>query len=140
MRLITLTATAVALTAGAAIADQHMSGEGSEQFRARDLTGNNVYTTNTYVEDDWDLDAEVTDIETAYSNIGEIEDLVLDADGKLIGIVAEVGGFLDIGDKHVMLPVEDLQVVSSAGEPYYVTRLTEEQLEELEGVDQGWWQ
>jgi rRNA processing protein Gar1 len=117
-----------------------MSGEGSEQFRARDLTGNNVYTTNTYVEDDWDLDEEVTDIETAYSNIGEIEDLVLDADGKLIGIVAEVGGFLDIGDKHVMLPVEDLQVVSSAGEPYYVTRLTEEQLEELEGVDQGWWQ
>ena len=64
----------------------------------------------------------------------------MNRDGQMIGIVAEVGGFLDIGDKHVMLPVEDVRLVAiDDGEYAYVTRYSEEQLEALENIDEGWW-
>jgi hypothetical protein len=36
--------------------------------------------------------------------IGEVENVLLSADGKILSIIAEVGGFLDIGDTHVSVP------------------------------------
>ena len=63
---------------------------------------------------------------------------MLDQSGQMVGIVAEVGGFLDIGDKHVMIPVDDLRLTAVDDATYsYITRLTEEQLEELPSVDEG---
>ena len=131
------TVSAIALVAGAAGAQ--MMNDPTQHLRARDIISNPVYTTNTYVETDWDLDNVIEDIDTEYDQIGEIEDILLDENGEIVGIVAEVGGFLDLGDKHVMMHVDDLQVVNSGGEGYYVTRLTEEQLEERQGLDEGWW-
>ncbi|MBD3626375.1 MAG: PRC-barrel domain-containing protein, partial [Rhodobacteraceae bacterium] len=77
-----------------------------------------------------------------YSNdIGEIEDVVLSHDGQLKGIVAEVGGFLDIADKHVMLEVKDMKLVPVDDVEYaIVTRMTEEELEQLPEVDEGFWE
>ncbi len=65
---------------------------------------------------------------------------ILSRDGQLIGIVAEVGGFLDIADKHVMLQVQDVNLVAVDDETYaYVTRYSEEELEAMQGVDEGFW-
>jgi hypothetical protein len=137
MRFLTTVSTAALIAIGVGAAAQNMTSEAEQYHRARDIIGNPIYTTNEYVED-WDLDAEVDDI-TMYDEIGEIEDLLIDESGEVVGLVAEVGGFLDIGDKHVMIRVDDLEVVRSQGEPYYVTRMTEEMLEDREGLDQGWW-
>jgi len=58
----------------------------------------------------------------------------------VIGIVAEVGGFLDLGDKHVVLSVSDLSLVAVDDQTYaYVTRFNEEDLENLPDVDEGFW-
>ena len=58
----------------------------------------------------------------------------------MVGIVAEVGGFLDIGDKHVMISTPDVNLVAVDDQTYaYVTRLSEEELEALPGVDEGFW-
>ena len=77
-----------------------------------------------------------------YENIGEIEELVFDATGQLVGVVAEVGGFLGIGDHEVMLPLQDVRMVPVGGDGLaedrqfaYVTRMTEDQLEELPRFD-----
>jgi len=56
----------------------------------------------------------------------------------MIGVVGEVGGFLDIGDKHVLIPVDDVNLVAS-DDYALVTRLNEEDLEALESVDEGFW-
>jgi hypothetical protein len=42
--------------------------------------------------------------------IGEIEDLLVDDNGKIASVVVEVGGFLGIGEKHVLLPFQDLEL------------------------------
>jgi hypothetical protein len=36
--------------------------------------------------------------------IGEVENVLLSTDGKILSVVAEVGGFLDIADTHVSVP------------------------------------
>ena len=67
--------------------------------------------------------------------------MVLDQSGQLVGVVAEVAGFLDIGDKHVMLRVEDVDLVPVDDQSYsLITRYSGEQLEEMPGVDEGWWE
>ena len=137
MKMLTTVSAAALLAAGAGAAQQ--MDDPAQYLRARDIVNNPVYMTNTYVETDWEIDAEIAEIDTAYDQIGEIEDILLDENGEVAGIVAEIGGFLDLADKHVMLPVDDLRVVQSGGEPYYVTRMTEERLEEMDGLDEGWW-
>ena len=120
--------------------------EMADLIRTRDITGGPIYSTGDELYDEaaWtaadpSMDGyEPMGYDENYDNIGSIEDIVLDQSGQMVGIVAEVGGFLDIGDKHVMLPVEDVRLVAIDDAEYsYVTRLTEEQLEELPDVDEG---
>ena len=129
------------------LADGHVA-DMSDLIRTRDITGGPVYSIALdYDEATWNDAATVGDTysyeRVAYdrdtNQIGEIEDVILDRNGQMVGIVAEVGGFLDIGDKHVMVPIDDLRLVPVDDRSYsYVTRLTEEQLEELPSVDEAW--
>ena len=47
--------------------------------------------------------------------------------GRLAGVIAEVGGFLDIADKHVMLQVGDVDLVPVDDQSYaFITPFSEE--------------
>lgn len=109
-------------------------------IRSRDITGGAVYTMNQADDEGWDPELMYDEVNANWNQIGEIEDIVLNHDGQVVGIVAEVGGFLDLGDKHVMIEVNNLNLVAVDDVRYaYVTRYSEEQLEELEGVDEAFW-
>lgn len=157
MKLINATAIALLLTTGASFAESHVSNDDANMatdsmtsaeltgmqgdlIRSRDITGGAVYTMNEADDEGWDSEMTYNEIGADWNEIGEIEDLVLSKDGKIIGIVAEVGGFLDIGDKHVMIAVDDLSLVAVDDRTYtYVTRLSEEELEQMQGVDEAFW-
>jgi hypothetical protein len=161
MHHLTATATALVLAAnpvfaqdtmaprdGAAM-DAPMTGEmdWAQMIRTRDITGGPVYTTNeAWDEGSWTTDATGwgrsahDTVGADWNDIGEIEDIVLDRSGQLVGIVAEIGGFLDIGDRHVMLQVGYVQLVPVDDRSYsLVTRYSEEELEQFPEVDEGWW-
>jgi hypothetical protein len=109
-------------------------------IRTRDITGGNVYTTNEADDEGWDPEYMYDTVGADWNQIGEIEDIVLNQSGQVIGIVAEVGGFLDIGDKHVVIEVNDLNLVAVDDTTYaYVTRLNEEDLEAMQDVDEAFW-
>ena len=137
MKTVTLTAFAAIL---AATSVQAQSAMDENLIRSRDITGGNVYTTNAADDEGWDSATVYDSVDSGWNSIGEIEDLVLTQDGKIKGIVAEVGGFLDIADKHVVINVEDLNLVAVDDATYaFVTRLNEEDLEAMEEVDEGFW-
>ncbi|SIS94067.1 PRC-barrel domain-containing protein [Roseivivax lentus] len=112
----------------------------AQMIRTRDITGGPVYTVDgengvanfgaeTYetVGDGWD-------------RVGEIEDIILSKDGSLRGMILEIGGFLDIGDKHIFMPVENVQLVPVDDKTYSIAiGQSEEQLEEMEELDEGFW-
>lgn len=74
-------------------------------------------------------DLEDMDIYDAGGNeIAEVEEVLADASGQVVAITAEVGGFLGIGDKEVVLRLDQLQRQNDR----LVTNLTKDQLKALE--------
>lgn len=149
MKLVAVSAIATVLAAAPAVADDAMntaddtyaSTQKTNLIRTRDITGGAIYTYNEANDEGWDADAMYDRVDTDWNEIGEIEDIVLSSDGKMIGIVAEVGGFLDVADKHVMVKVDDINLVASSDNDYaFVTRLNEEDLEAMNGIDEGYWE
>ena len=41
--------------------------------------------------------------------IGEVKNLLLNTEGKIVALIAEVGGFLDIADTHVTIPWREIE-------------------------------
>ena len=109
-------------------------------IRTRDITGGDVYAMASSSADAWSFDMIHTEVGADWNDIGEIEDIILDRSGRMIGIVAEIGGFLDIADKHVVIPVTDVNLVAVDDRSYaIVTKFSEEQLEQMKSVDEGFW-
>ena len=150
MKFLTASAMALTVAAGGAMAQDgtmksaaensnSMTGMQDELIRTRDITGGAVYTWNEANDEGWS-DVEYADIGADWNEIGEIEDVVLSQDGQMQGVVAEVGGFLGIADKHVMIAVDDIRLVPVDNrEIVLLTRMNEEQMEELPSVDEGFW-
>jgi hypothetical protein len=61
--------------------------------------------------------------------VGEITDLVMDQEQKLVGVVLSVGGFLGIGEKWVAIPVEEIEFPTADQPARLLTAVTKEQLE-----------
>ena len=157
MKRILACTTALALSASPLLAESHMnatqsgtdtaattSGDSMESMnyadliRTRDITGGAIYTTNP-ADDEWSMDTQYSEVDPGWNEIGEIEDIVLDKSGQMIGIVAEVGGFLDIADKHVLVQLDRVRLVPVDDRSYaIVTNLSEEELESPESVAEGW--
>jgi len=150
MKMLTASTLALTLAGTAAFAEAHMTDYSKvdsvqmnemkgDLIRSRDITGGEIYTVNE-ASDEWSPNTAYDGIGEGWNEIGEIEDIVLSKDGQMVGIVAEVGGFLDIGDKHVMISTPDVNLVAVDDQTYaYVTRLNEEELEALPSVDEGFW-
>lgn len=65
-------------------------------------------------------------------SIGEVADIELGADGKATGLIADIGGFLGLGEHRVKLSMEQVSVFSNAdGDMVAVSDLTEEQLKAM---------
>jgi hypothetical protein len=61
---------------------------------------------NLSVEDLEDADL----VDPAGAEIGEVEEVLVDADGKPAAITAEVGGFLGVGQKMAVIDLDRLQL------------------------------
>lgn len=68
-----------------------------------------LYSSTAWSVDEF-FEREVAD--SAGEEIGDVEDLVLNDDGDIVALIAEVGGFWDIGDTHVSVPWEMVDVGS----------------------------
>lgn len=73
---------------------------------------------------------EIDDMEVFGANdeeVGEVERVLATTEGTVAAVVVEVGGFLGIGDKEVIVPLDRLRRVGDL----LTTDLTEEELEQL---------
>jgi opacity protein-like surface antigen len=59
--------------------------------------------------------------------IGDVEEVLVDTSGQVVGMTVEAGGFLGIGDKEVVVPLGDFTYADGR----LTTALTEEALEAL---------
>ncbi|MDX1654443.1 MAG: PRC-barrel domain-containing protein [Candidatus Competibacteraceae bacterium] len=73
------------------------------------------------------LDTEVVGL--AGEELGEVEDLLINPDGSLDGIIIEGGGFWDIGDTHFRVSWDQVEVDPAM--EYVTVPITEETVEEF---------
>lgn len=59
--------------------------------------------------------------------VGDVEEILADGEGNIVAITAEVGGFLGIGEKEVIVSVDQLEVRDDK----LTTSLSKEQMEAL---------
>ena len=94
-----------------------------------DLSGIQAWTANEFIGK--------TVYTTANENVGEINDLVFGNDGKIVGVVIGVGGFLGIGEKDVLVSLESIRMTKQEGSD--VTQLvvdaSKETLDNAPGFD-----
>lgn len=62
----------------------------SDQFRASKMIGSTVY-----------------DVQNA--DVGKVQDIVIDRDGRVAAVVVDVGTFLGMGGKNVAVPLSDIK-------------------------------
>ena len=196
MKSIAISALALSLSAGAAASQERAEdGLGSgivsaddmnRLIRAETIMDSPIYSLSPEgYEGEWE-ESEYYEgwqevgyydaIGEGWEQVGEVSDIVLSPDGNLVGIVAEVGGFLGLGDSQIVLDLSQLKLVRTGvgagvgvgvgeeavevgeeevgaeegvgegvgaglyegGEIAFVTRYSEEQLENMEELDEGW--
>lgn len=97
----------------------------------------------TPIEDHAGMMEKLSDLEDAdlYSSvsgdeIGEVEDLIADTGGQIQYMEFDVGGFLGIGDKEILVPIDQIQILTDGDEDYRVyIDATEDQLESYPEYD-----
>lgn len=93
--------------------------------------GKAIWTTEQSSSTDWEGYQDVSERPADWDNIGDIDDILIAADGSVDGYVADIGGFLGIGAKRVLLEPEQLHLMQSGDEFYFATNFTEDELKAL---------
>jgi sporulation protein YlmC with PRC-barrel domain len=71
--------------------------------------------------------------DTQENKIGEVNDILLDKDGRVSTVIVGVGGLLGVGEKDVAVPFNALKVGEKDGDRYLVMNATKEALEKAPG-------
>lgn len=110
MKLLTTTALGLALAAAGAAAQTEPTGQ--QTIDAGVIALSDWSYDTLYSGDSWSVEELFgTDVHGADGeDIGDVEDLVIDADGRVVALIAEVGGFWDIGDTHASIPWNEVEV------------------------------
>ncbi|EAQ03547.1 hypothetical protein OB2597_02967 [Pseudooceanicola batsensis HTCC2597] len=106
-------------------------------IRAEAVEESAVYSLDeNYNETFWNSGEPFGDVAASWLEIGEVEDLVLDNDAKVVGVTVDVGGFIGIGERRVLIPLADIRLVQTpqVDDFMIVTRMSQAQLEEAEAV------
>jgi sporulation protein YlmC with PRC-barrel domain len=81
--------------------------------------------------------------DTQETKIGDVNDILIDKDGRVSTVIIGVGGFLGVGEKDVAVPFTALKVAEKAGDRYLVINATKEALEKAPGyiydIGKGVW-
>lgn len=67
------------------------------------------------------------------NEIGDVNDILLDGEGKVAAVMIGVGGFLGAGEKNVAVPFSALKVTEKDQKTYLVMDTTKEALERAPG-------
>ena len=69
------------------------------------------------------------------NKVGDVNDLLVDKDGKIGAAIVGVGGFLGAGEKNVAVPFNALKLTEKNGKRYLVMDTTKEALNSAPGYN-----
>jgi len=132
MRTKLLMATAALALAMPAMASAQGTGPlgNADVIRLSDWRYDDLYTGG------WSLENFIDEVEVygpAGEEIGDIENVVMGPDGRILSVIAEVGGLWDIGDTHVNVPWDQVSLTGDG--KGVIIPVTEETVEDFSLFD-----
>jgi PRC-barrel domain len=105
------TAMAMAMVLGSAATAQDLFRTEMDPvaITASDFIGKRVYAAETAVDS-----AEYAGVQDGWTDIGEINDVILTRDGKVDAVLVDIGGFLGMGERQVAVGMENIRFVSDS--------------------------
>ena len=100
------------------------------------LLDRRIWTTNQPSSSAWS-DPMLAERPAEWTDIAKVGDIVVDTDGNVLGYVADIGGFLGIGAKQVLLGKDALHFVRIGDDAFFATNFTREELEALPDFDKS---
>lgn len=104
--------------------------------------GRDIYTTNQPSDTGFADDADFGTVRPDdWSEIGQIDNVVLSADGQVIGYTADIGGFLGLGERRILISPDMVRLVDYddavlwGDETVFVTNFTQEELEAMPQIE-----
>ena len=107
---------------------QFIEAKGNLDFYASDVIGETVYNTENDVSGEMTVNSDALG---DWDVIGEVDDILIDTDGKVLAAIVGVGGFLGMGEKDVAIDMSTFKYVrdeDDADTYYLVLNSTEDQL------------
>lgn len=100
------------------------------------ITSRRIWTTNQPSTTEW-IDPALEERPADWQDIAKVNDVVLDDSGEnVVGYIADIGGFLGIGAKKVLLGVDAIHMVTVGNDTFFATNYTKKELEALPDFDE----
>ncbi len=135
MKNLLLSTAIVAVSASAAQAQTAAAPQFMTEVGAQDMLASNFIGMRVYSSDAPYTDTMSNGPQKDWNDIGEINDVVLNRDGKVDGVLVDVGGFLGMGEHQVAVSMDAIKMVdddSTANDPrdfFLVINATKDTLE-----------
>ncbi|MDT1061772.1 PRC-barrel domain-containing protein [Paracoccus sp. CPCC 101403] len=100
------------------------------------ITSRRIFTTNEPSSIEWNQPAELDERPAEWQDIAKVNDIVLDDSGQVVGYIADIGGFLGIGAKKVLLGVDAIHMTAVGNDTFFATNYTKEELKALPDFDE----
>lgn len=82
---------------------------GADQITASDFIGMRVYSAESAIDAQ-----EYAGVQQGWNDIGEINDVVLNRDGRIDAVLVDIGGFLGMGERQVAVGIESIRFVADS--------------------------
>jgi len=122
MKFKAITAAACLMIAASALAQE--STTAGKPAALTSIPTNSATVTNYYKQNVYD---------THNNKIGEIKDVLVDADGKVTALIVAAGGFLGMGEHDVALPFKEVKGTQKDGKWYLTMDTSKEALKAAPG-------
>ncbi|MTH33079.1 hypothetical protein GL279_00505 [Paracoccus limosus] len=100
------------------------------------ITSRRIWTTNQPSSTEW-VDPALEERPVEWQDIAKVNDVVLDDSGtQVVGYIADIGGFLGIGAKKVLLGVDAIHLVTVGNDTFFATNYTKQELQALPDFDE----
>ncbi|MGC9418541.1 MAG: PRC-barrel domain-containing protein [Rhodovulum sp.] len=136
-----ITLTALPLHAASDTADMSAPdiSVGSDALSAETLIGKRIYIEGGPGASDFSL-ADLTDAPDTWTDVGEVGDVIVGKDGEVRSVIADIGGFLGVGEREVALTMDNLHFTADKddeGDYFVLYRGEPSRLEEKSAFERG---
>lgn len=125
------------LSLGMAFGQSGMDVHFDDRAAATDLRASTLLGATVYRSDTVQLASIVDEIQDDWETVANVDDVIVSQDGAIQGVLLDVGGFLGIGARTVMVSMDSLLLVLERGsdDVHVLVNATREQLENAPEFD-----